>query len=258
VLKRFLLLIAALTGVAANEAALRAADVEVQLYPLSGEVRLLNPNGTPFQFVYYELNSNADSFSGNAAWTSIAGTYDASGNGFVDANSDWVELSNSSSMLAEGLFVGSGSALPASRSLSLGVIWDPESQKPNDVTSLFLKPNLDEADVSVVVSLVGDYNQDLIVDASDYTVWRSALGSTNSPRADGNFDGLVDAADYTVWRDNFGLDLSGAGYGSPIGSGSIGGALAVAVPEPTTVLMALIAGCGFLSLGRTRKSAASI
>ena len=32
----------------------------------------------------------------------------------------------------------------------------------------------------------------------------------------------------------------------------------VAIPEPATVLMALIAGCGFLSLRRTRKSAALI
>jgi hypothetical protein len=255
-LKRFFLLIAALTGVAAPNAALRAADVEVQLYPLSGEVRLLNPNETAFPFVYYELKSAAGAFSNNAAWTSIADTYDASGNGFISATDDWVELSNLPTMVAEGLFIGSSSALPASRSISLGPIWNPDAVKPNDVTAKFLTPSLAEGTVSVVISLLGDYNQDLVVDSADFAVWHGAFGSTSSPRADGNFDGVVDSADYTIWRDNFGADISGEGFDPPIGvgSGSIGsgGGFALAIPEPATALLAGLAGCGFLTLRRRR------
>ncbi|MEM8865695.1 MAG: hypothetical protein AAGF31_09160, partial [Planctomycetota bacterium] len=55
--------------------------------------------------------------------------------------------------------------------------------------------------------LPGDYNGDLIVDAGDYTVWRTNLGATsptgNGP-GDGNGDGVTDAADYTIWRDSLG------------------------------------------------------
>ena len=56
-------------------------------------------------------------------------------------------------------------------------------------------PHVDEKEV-----LVGDYNDDGVVDASDYALWRNAGFLTG----DYNGDGVVDAADYTVWRSNFG------------------------------------------------------
>ena len=51
----------------------------------------------------------------------------------------------------------------------------------------------------------GDYNLDLLVDQSDYDFWVSSFGQTVSPGlgADGNNNGVIDAADYTVWRDNY-------------------------------------------------------
>ena len=84
---RWFWLVAVLASVAAIETGLRAAAaVEVQLYPLTGEVRLFNPDPTDFEFVFYELKSDVNSFEGVPAnWTSIADTYDASGNGFVDS-----------------------------------------------------------------------------------------------------------------------------------------------------------------------------
>jgi endo-1,4-beta-xylanase len=90
---------------------------------------------------------------------------------------------------------------------------------------------------SLVVDL-GDYNGDGIVDAGDYTVWRNSLGSTDDLRADGNGDRMVDEADYAIWKSNFGTNY---------GSGS--GQLSVAVPEPASIAMLLLAG---LSVGRFR------
>ena len=58
------------------------------------------------------------------------------------------------------------------------------------------------------VGLAGDYNNDGVVDAADYVVWRNGLGTTFTPN------------DYNVWRANFGAK-SGAGSGS-----------GAAVPEP--------------------------
>jgi predicted outer membrane repeat protein/parallel beta-helix repeat protein len=52
--------------------------------------------------------------------------------------------------------------------------------------------------------ILGDYNGDNMVDAADYYVWRSTVGSTTDLRADGNGDGVVDEADRAVWRANFG------------------------------------------------------
>ena len=68
------------------------------------------------------------------------------------------------------------------------------------------------------VLIPGDYNQDMVVNAADYDVWRAAFGSTRSsvhdaPFADGNYDGVVDVADYVVWRDHLGQVQTGAGSG---------------------------------------------
>ena len=67
----------------------------------------------------------------------------------------------------------------------------------------------------------GDFNRDGQVDAADYSLWRSAFGSTSQLEADGNADGIVDAADYVVWRNHF---TTASAASAAAGTG--------AVPEP--------------------------
>lgn len=88
--------------------------------------------------------------------------------------------------------------------------------------------------VNLTAPLTGDYNQDGRVDAADYTIWRHSLGSTTDLRADGNLNGVVDAADYDLWRAN---------YGATLGSGA-GAIASAAVPEPTTVVLLIMAVSG--------------
>jgi rhamnogalacturonan endolyase len=52
--------------------------------------------------------------------------------------------------------------------------------------------------------LPGDYNNDRVVDAADYSVWRDTLGSTIDLRADGDQNGTVGPEDYALWKQNFG------------------------------------------------------
>lgn len=56
--------------------------------------------------------------------------------------------------------------------------------------------------------LRADGDNDLDVDADDYTIWKTHYGETgNYVPGDYNGDGVVDAADYTVWRDLLGNNV---------------------------------------------------
>jgi len=75
----------------------------------------------------------------------------------------------------------------------------------------------------VSTPLPGDYNDNGIVDAADYVVWRKGLGT------------IYKQNDYNVWRTNF---------GHPGGSGAGVGANA-AVPEPAALLQLLFAAAAW-------------
>jgi hypothetical protein len=82
--------------------------------------------------------------------------------------------------------------------------------------------------------LLGDYNQNGVVDAADYSVWRDAMGSSAlaaGTGADGNGDGVVDSWDYRLWKSNFGAtvdDLPQAG-----GAAQTGGQSPFSLTQPT-------------------------
>jgi hypothetical protein len=92
-------------------------------------------------------------------------------------------------------------------------------------------------------NVTGDYNNNGKVDAADYTVWRDHLNQSYTllNRDPLNGTGVVSPADYTSWKTHFG------------NSGSGGGAYAAgAVPEPSTMLLSLLASLAFASLSMRR------
>ena len=57
----------------------------------------------------------------------------------------------------------------------------------------------------VIPSLAGDFNNDGLVNAADYSVWRDSMGAMGSNlAADANHDGRVDQQDYLIWKGQFG------------------------------------------------------
>jgi hypothetical protein len=89
--------------------------------------------------------------------------------------------------------------------------------------------------------LVGDYNNNGIVDAADYTVWRDHLGQTFTlPNRDSANTGAISANDYTSWKSHF---------GNHNGSGAFG---LGAVPEPSTLVLAFVALAGVVGLRKQR------
>jgi hypothetical protein len=89
--------------------------------------------------------------------------------------------------------------------------------------------------------LPGDYNDDGVVDAGDYTVWRNALGANLALPNENASPSVVDAADYDVWKANFGITNGAVALASSI------------VPEPVSLLLALVAATA-LPLALSRRS----
>jgi hypothetical protein len=96
------------------------------------------------------------------------------------------------------------------------------------------------------VYVPGDYNNNGVVDAADYTIWRDTLGQTGEG-LDADFDNSnsIDEVDYVAWRDHFGQNRFTAGSGS---------CSAAAVAEPSSLVLALLAAGLALLLCRWRFS----
>ena len=62
-----------------------------------------------------------------------------------------------------------------------------------------------------VWGLPGDFNNDGIVDAADYTVWCDYLGWPTNPDLNNNGDGtkVIDARDFALWRAQYGRNRRG-------------------------------------------------
>ena len=103
-------------------------------------------------------------------------------------------------------------------------------------------PNAGKGQVFMLVPfLPGDYNDNGIVDAADYTVWRDHLGSgTSLPNDD---TAGVGPDDYVRWKTNFGQQAPGAGSGS---------GAAASVPEPATWILLILAAAGWCFRQRRR------
>ena len=104
-----------------------------------------------------------------------------------------------------------------------------DAQLPVLATGLAWKVNYVGGTVALEVVLAGDYNDDGVVDAADYTLWRDTLGSITNLVADGNNNRLVDPGDFEIWNANFGHAAADFAAGAS--------ALRTAVPEPTAFAM---------------------
>ncbi len=73
--------------------------------------------------------------------------------------------------------------------------------------------------------------------------WRDSEGilAIDPTSGDFNYDGVVDAADYTVWQDNGGDQIDYRTWKDHFGQSSASDSGADHVPEPTTLLLALLA-----------------
>jgi hypothetical protein len=89
---------------------------------------------------------------------------------------------------------------------------------------------------AVVPITSGDYNDDGIVNAADYVVWRKLLGTTSSLPNDPDVGTAIGQQQYATWSENFGASGAGSGGRS-------------VVPEPACIALLAI-GLFVLNAGR--------
>ena len=192
----------------------------------NGQISWINQTGAPIEIDYYEITSALSALDATA-WHSLqeqnlpgfpAG--DGTGNGWEQAGGA------SAKVLGESFPLGQ-STVANSASISLGAAFIVGGAHDLIFHYAVVPP-----------SPVGDYNDDNVVDAADYTVWRDHLGQSIVVPNDST-PGVVAVEDYTEWKTNFGL-IGGPTPPSILVTGDVQyfpPGSATALPEPSSVLL---------------------
>lgn len=211
-----------------------ATSIVVVVDELSGELFLKNAGGGEEVIDGYQIDSLSGALSPGDL-TSVSGNYDLLGDMSVDSASEWFILSSTAVSITEASLTTSSGSLSTGEIVSLGNIWTLAAG--TDLTAAISAGGLSEITSVDFRDLTADYDNNLIIDQLDYDVFVSTYGSTVDLRADGNNDGVINAADYTVWRDSDDLELVStiSAVSSIYATSNV--TLAVAVPEPTSILL---------------------
>ncbi|QDT68980.1 hypothetical protein MalM25_19060 [Planctomycetes bacterium MalM25] len=188
--------------------------------PSTGEAQMLNPSGFEVAIDAYVISSDSGSLE-DLTWSSLDDTGADGGN--------WFEANVSDSQLAELLTVG-GATMDANQGVTVDIGTPYDTAGEQDLVFQFALVGEEFLRTGKVVygsqvsavGLAGDYNEDGVVDAADYTVWRDA--GANDVLPNDTTPGTVGPGDYTVWKSNYGATAS---------------SLATAVPEPASAVLSL-------------------
>jgi glucose/arabinose dehydrogenase len=221
--------------------------LRLEVNTVTGATAIKNQYSTPLTFDYYRVASTAGALE-PTTWNSLD-DQNAGAIGGGEGES-WDELGSPDANEVAELFLLGGSTLAPSATLNLGKLYDPSeigTRQNGDLVFQFALQGseLRQGMITYIIPppLPGDYSDNGVVDAADYTVWRNHLNSTFQlpNEVAGVSDGSVTAEDYDAWKVRFGNALAGSGNGSA----------ALAVPEPTCTA---IFACGLLgTIGFNRR-----
>jgi len=220
------------------------AEISLAVNTVTGSVALVNQTAAALNFDYYRVASDTGAID-VAGWKSLDDqNTDAVGAGEGES---WDELGQPDAQeVAELYLLGASAAAPDSV-LPLGHMFDTSvfgQGQEGDIEFQYARQGTNNLRTGTVMYATpgptdGDYNNNGVVDAADYTVWRNALGTTLAA-ADGDGDGLVDEDDYVIWKWNFGNVAAGGASAS-----------ATAVPEPICASLFAYAMLGPICMSRS-------
>ncbi len=195
----------------------------------SGLATLVGPDNVAFSLNGYSVSSPSGQLA-PGGWSSLADRVPDFGNGSDSDLVGWDPLgSGSANQVGEFRHDGSDVfGLGGTSEISLGNIFTPGGTQDLQLSvSIDGIGNVVLGEVEYVSNpgVVGDYNNDGVVNLADYTVWRNNLGGSSLPN-EGATPGIVDQQDYDVWKSNFGQSAAAS-----LGSSQ--------VPEPSTLLILL-------------------
>jgi hypothetical protein len=214
----------------------------VNVNPSTGQAQLKNDSPFTIQIDGYAVYSQSGSLQpANGKWFSLN---DRGVTGWEEASPAATAVSELAQNATLTLTPGSG--------YDLGELYKSVGGT-QDLRVEFLQLGQDLPSNGIVVygpfgsvsspGLAGDYNNNGVVDAGDYVLWRKKNG-TSGPLSNDPIGGTIGQAQYNQWRAHFGQTL---GSGTALGSGS------ASVPEPSACLLAicacLIACCGTRTRG---------
>lgn len=221
---------------------------------------LSNDTGAPIQFVGYSMTSALGAFD-QGGWITISEHYDDSSNGgneSVDDDDPWTVLTaeDAHGDLSEIEFNGgNGGSIAHGNTIDFGAPWIKNMVESGDVRMQLL---LDDGTIlDATVLFVGgsgdpyprsDLNYDSVITPADWLIYVDGLErdlSSLSPaqayqKGDLNYDGSNDDLDFLLFRSD---------YEAANGAGSFAAMLA-SVPEPSSGLLLLLGGLGWLGAKR--------
>jgi hypothetical protein len=220
-------------------------NLVLRVNPNTGQAFIKNDSQVTLKFDGYSIVSSTTSLNA-AGFTGLGGSW---------ANDNVASGAITQTNLTASTTLAPGASLPVG---TIGTFTTAAAQ-----AGLSLQFILSQSLVPGAVA--GDYNNDGVVDAGDYAIWRShPLGSTFTlPNEDpSTTPGTVTIEDYNYWKAHFGAVGTGPEttfrngsifFDTSAGSGSFSGA---SVPEPSAALL-MVTGLGLVSVMRRRMRSAS-
>lgn len=215
----------------------------------NGQVRFRNQTASPVKLDWYDIKSSAGALSAGT-WSAIQ---QQSISGFPAGNGSgngWEKAGGSSSTAIGESYLLGNSSLASGGNVGLGAPYTLGGA--HDLIFEY------GAISGAAQHPTGDYNDNGVVDAGDYDVWRKALNQ-NVTLPNDSTPGTVTAADFDIWRAHFGETSTAPpsvltrGLVHYVTSFSASSFVDATVPEPGGIILAGLGIAACFATGAVRR-----